>query len=82
MAYLGIGYTGDDPAFLRRITEENEGWLKGDRVPRFFGDRFLVLYDSNTAREFAEKCRAVAPRDAIVVYPMEQALETRPSWCE
>jgi hypothetical protein len=70
MAYLGIGYEGSDPRFLRDRVEENLEWLKGDRVPRFFGDSFVVLYDSNTAREFAKKCRQAAEVRTLSVYPM------------
>jgi hypothetical protein len=48
-------------------------WLKGDRLPRFFGDSFIVLYDSNTAREFAKKCKEASDDDnVIVVYPMDK----------
>jgi hypothetical protein len=60
MAYIGIGYSGNRPAFLREFVAGHEAWLKGDRVPRFFGDSFIVLYDSNTAREFAKKCSKAA----------------------
>jgi hypothetical protein len=69
MAYLGIGYSGPDQGFLREFVENHRDWLSGDRKPRFYGDGFLVLYDSNTAREFAHKCRKTKP-SAIVVYPM------------
>jgi hypothetical protein len=75
MAYIGIGYTGDDDAFLRNQAEVNGAWLKGDRIPRFFGDRFVILYDSNTAREFAKKCRAAAAARTITVFPMERPLD-------
>jgi len=75
MAYLGIGYSGSDAVFLRTIVEKNMSWLKGDRLPRFFGDAFIVLYDSNTAREFVKKCKAAAEENTITVYPMDRPLK-------
>ena len=75
MAYLGIGYTGGKKTFLADLAGENSDWLTGDRVPRFFGDAFLVMYDSNTAREFAKKCREADDEDAVVVYPMERPVK-------
>jgi hypothetical protein len=60
MAYIGIGYSGEQQDFLRDVVSRHSSWLKGDRIPRFFGDSFVVLYDSNTAREFAKKCKGVA----------------------
>jgi hypothetical protein len=75
MAYIGIGYSGPDEDFLTRFVEEHSAWLYGDRHPRFFGKSFLVLYDSNTAREFLKKCLKAAVRDTIVVYPMEKPLD-------
>ncbi|MDG5816328.1 hypothetical protein QA601_14630 [Chitinispirillales bacterium ANBcel5] len=75
MAYLGIGYSGSDTQFLRLQVNKHIEWLKGDRLPRFFGDSFLVLYDSNTAREFARKCTESAPEDTIFIYPMERPLK-------
>jgi hypothetical protein len=72
MAYIGIGYSGERPALLRDLVELHSAWLKGDRVPRFFGDAFVVLYDSNTAREFAKKCKDAAEKDSITIYPMER----------
>jgi hypothetical protein len=77
MAYLGIGYTGDKEAFLTELVNENQDWLKGDRVPRFFGDAFLVMYDSNTAREFAKKCKDADGEGCVMVYPMERPLNDR-----
>jgi hypothetical protein len=74
MAYIGIGYSGENATFLRDIVQRHGAWLKGDRVPRFFGDGFLVLYDSNTAREFAKKCLEAAEKNTIVIYPMERPL--------
>jgi hypothetical protein len=75
MAYLGIGYSGTETGFLKNLAESNMAWLKGDRIPRFFGDNFVVLYDSNTAREFAHKCVSAAPKDTIAVYPMDRHIE-------
>ena len=75
MAYIGIGYTGDDKQFLRNQVDKYNDWLKGDRSPHFFGDGFLVLYDSNTAREFIQKCKNDAPENQISVYPLGQPIE-------
>lgn len=75
MAYIGIGYYGDDPEFLTRFVEMNGQWLQGDRQPKFFGKCFIVFYDSNTAREFIKKCLAVAPADSVSIYPMEKPLD-------
>jgi hypothetical protein len=49
-------------------------WLQGDRRPYFFGDGFVVLYDSNTAREFAKKCADDAGAGHISMYPMDNPL--------
>ena len=75
MAYIGIGYMGTEHGFLKKLVDENMAWLKGDRMPRFFGDSFVVLYDSNTAREFAHKCKKAAPENTIAIYPMDRPLE-------
>ncbi|HEX7510288.1 MAG TPA: hypothetical protein VF335_03255 [Chitinivibrionales bacterium] len=75
MAYIGIGYSGADPAFLHTQVEVHSKWLKGDRPPHFYGDSFLVLYDSNTAREFAHKCEQAAGDNEISVYPMGRPIE-------
>ncbi|HEX2959271.1 MAG TPA: hypothetical protein VHO70_20720 [Chitinispirillaceae bacterium] len=72
MAYLGIGYTGENTEFLKQQVEIHMSWLKGDRLPRFFGAAFIVLYDSNTAREFAKKCQNAAENDTIVLFTMER----------
>lgn len=72
MAYLGIGYSGENTSFLRDLVNEQISWLKGDRLPRFFGDSFIVLYDSNTAREFAKKCNDADTEDAIQIYTMDK----------
>lgn len=72
MSYLGIGYSGSDSLFLRNQVNKHMSWLKGDRLPRFYGDAFLVLYDSNTAREFAKKCKTAADDNTITVYQMDR----------
>ena len=62
-----------DNLFLRDLVNKHIDWLKGDRLPRFFGDDFIVLYDSNTAREFAKKCKEASDdENVIVVYPMDK----------
>ena len=55
MTYLGISYSGPDK-FLRDLVNKHIHWLKGDRLPVFLVT-LIVLYDSNTAREFAKKCK-------------------------
>ena len=75
MAYLGVGYSGPDERFLEDRVEENREWLKADRLPRFFGSAFVVLYDSNTAREFVRKCRGAAQEGSLSVYPMDRPYE-------
>lgn len=72
MAYLGIGYSGRNGTFLREQVNKQINWLKGDRLPRFFGDTFVVLYDSNTAREFAKKCSDADTESAVQIYTMEK----------
>jgi hypothetical protein len=74
MAYIGIGYSGKIPDFLHCMVEKHSKWLKGDRSPHFYGDCFLVLYDSNTAREFAHKCEMDAGSIDITVYPMSRPI--------
>ena len=74
MAYIGIGYSGEQKGFLHELAGRHMAWLQGDRVPRFYGDGFIVLYDSNTAREFARKCREAAEKNSITIYPMERPL--------
>jgi hypothetical protein len=76
MAYIGIGYSGQDGAFLRSQVDKCFSWLQGDRRPYFYGDGFIVLYDSNTAREFAKKCEREAAAGEILVYSMERPNET------
>jgi len=75
MAYIGIGFSGEDDDFLREVVRQNHAWLSGDRVPRFYGDRFLVMYDTITAREFAKVCLGLAPEKTVTVYPMERPLD-------
>ena len=75
MAYIGIGYSGDDPSFLHAQVDKHSKWLKGDRSPHFYGDCFLVLYDSNTAREFVHKCVQAAKKEDISVYPMGRQID-------
>jgi len=72
MAYLGIGYSGPEASFLREQVTRHIDWLKGDRLPRFFGDDFVVLYDSNTAREFAKKCSHADRNGAVHIFIMEK----------
>ncbi len=74
MAYIGIGYSGQDNSFLRNQVDKYLSWLQGDRRPYFFGDGFVVLYDSNTAREFARKCVDEAGAGHITLYPMDHPL--------
>jgi hypothetical protein len=74
MAYIGLGYSGSQPAFLRDFVCRHTAWLKGDRMPRFFGDSFIVLYDSNTAREFAKKCKDAAEINCITIYQMDRPI--------
>lgn len=74
MAYIGLGYSGPEPSFLRDFVSRHAAWLKGDRMPRFFGDAFIVLYDSNTAREFAKKCRDAAEKNSITLYQMDRPI--------
>ena len=75
MAYIGIGYSGNDSDFLQNLVNQNRIWLRGDRQPKFFGKCFLILYDSNTAREFAKKCLVAAPQDTISIFPMEKSID-------
>jgi hypothetical protein len=76
MAYIGIGYSGQDPSFLRGQVDKSAAWLQGDRRPTFYGDGFVVLYDSNTAREFAKRCKREAAASEVIVYAMERPNET------
>lgn len=76
MAYVGIGYSGSEPGFLRQCADTHAEWLKADRVPRFYGDDFVVMYDSNTAREFVRKCKASAAPGTLTVYPMDRPCES------
>ncbi|HMD69396.1 MAG TPA: hypothetical protein VKF42_10995 [Chitinivibrionales bacterium] len=78
MAYIGIGYSGSDPSFLRGEVDKRLSWLRGERRPHFFGDGFVVLYDSNTAREFVRKCADDAGQGNITLYPMDNPLPQEP----
>ena len=75
MAYIGIGYSGSDVDFLSNFVDQHRIWLKGDRQPKFFGPCFLILYDSNTAREFAKKCQKSSSQNTITIYPMEKPID-------
>lgn len=75
MAYIGIGYSGSDEAFLKRFVDAHSDWLNGDRQPRFHGPCFIVLYDSNTAREFVRKCSAAAPAGTLSMYAMTRPFD-------
>ena len=75
MSYIGIGYSGTDSDFLQDIVNRHRAWLMGDRQPKFFGKCFLILYDSNTAREFVKKCLAAAPQDTISIFPIEKPID-------
>lgn len=77
MAYIGIGYSGDDSDFLPNFVEQHRIWLQGDRLPKSFGKCFLILYDSNTAREFAKKCITAAQQDTISIFPMEKSIDIK-----
>lgn len=72
MAYLGIGYSGTDTSFLHNQVTKEISWLKGDRLPHLYGNDFLVLFDSNTAREFAKKCREADTSGSIHIYTMDK----------
>ena len=75
MAYIGIGYSGNDSDFLREFVAQHKVWLEGDRHPKFFGNGFLILYDSNTAREFVKKCLSSAPSNTISIYPIDKPID-------
>ena len=72
MAYIGIGYSGTDASFLHTQVDNEINWLKGDRLPRFYGNDFMLLYDSNTAREFAKKCLAADSSGTVHIYTMDR----------
>jgi hypothetical protein len=77
MSFIGIGYKGENAYFLRNKVQKYFSWLQGDRKPHFFGDGFLVLYDSNTAREFAKKCFEEANAGEITIYQMGDPLDLK-----
>ena len=72
MAYIGIGSSNADELFLEKFVEKYSTWLDGDRQPRFHGKGFIVLYDSNTARELVKKCLAEAEAGTISIYSMNR----------
>ena len=74
MAWLGICYDGPDSEFLPSTIEKHKQWLKGDRIPRIFGKHFIVIYDSNTAREFVKKIKSELEQGKIVVYTIPSIL--------
>jgi hypothetical protein len=74
MSYLGIGYSGTDDTFLHNQVNKEIDWLKGDRLPRFYGNDFIVLYDSNTAREFAKKCCNADKSGVVHIFTMDKQL--------
>lgn len=75
MAYLGIGYSGEDTDFLQSMVNENELWLMGDRPPKFYGPGFCLLYDSNIAREFAKKCTNAAPEKKLTIFTIDKLID-------
>ena len=78
MNYIGIAYTGNDNDLLKRFVDDHMQWLSGDRKPYLYGSHFIVLYDSNTTREFIKKL-ANDSSGNIVVYHMEKLLKISPS---
>lgn len=74
MAWLGICYEGEEANFLPRVVEENHEWLKNDRIPRVYGSHFVLIYDSNTAREFLKKIKSQLKTGKITVYTVPSVL--------
>ncbi len=74
MAWLGICYEGTDGDFLPSILRKHEAWLAGDRMPKLFGSNFVVMYDSNTARELLKKIKTDLVTGRIVVYTIPSVL--------
>lgn len=70
MAYIGIGYTGNREGYLTSFFEKEADWISGERRPRFFGDSFVVLFDSNTSREIIKKITVDAQDGSIKIFPM------------
>lgn len=74
MAWLGICYEGGDNEFLPEAVKRHNAWLSGDRVPRLYGKNFIVIYDSNTAREFVKKLTKEIVTGKLVVYTIPSVL--------
>ncbi len=72
MSYIGIGYKGSEKSLLEKYAKKHRDWLEGDRKPMFFGESFLVMYDSNTAREFIKMCLRDLAVSKLVVYKMDE----------
>lgn len=70
MTYIGIGYTGNTEGYLNSFFEKEKEWISGERKPRFFGDSFVVLFDSNTSREIIKQISQDAPKGSISIFPM------------
>jgi hypothetical protein len=75
MAWLGICYEGPDSGFLITMVEKHKSWLQGDRVPRMYGNSFMVIYDSNTARELVKKIEYDLSKGRILVYTIPSILK-------
>lgn len=75
MAYIGIGYNGNIEGYLKSFFDNEKDWISGERKPRFFGDSFVVLFDSNTSREIIKKISEDAPTDSISIFPMGKELK-------
>lgn len=74
MAWLGICYEGVDSDFLPSALRKHEAWLSGDRMPKLYGSNFVVIYDSNTARELIKKLTSELATGRIVVYTIPSVL--------
>lgn len=70
MAYIGIGYNGNIEGYLKSFFEKEKDWIEGERKPRFFGDSFVILFDSNTSREIVKKIYQDVPANSISIFPM------------
>lgn len=70
MAYIGIGYNGNIEGYLKSFFDRENDWIIGERKPRFFGESFVVLFDSNTSREIIKKISKEAPYNSISIFPM------------
>ena len=74
MAWLGICYEGYDEEFLSSAVARHQSWLKGERTPRMYGKNFIVIYDSNTAREFVKKIKKELHSGKMIVYTIPSVL--------